>query len=324
MSKLVDQVRSLLDEAATVVVLSHIRPDGDAIGSMLALSLSLEARGKNVVPLLVDGVPERFRFLPGAERVVQAIPSELDILITVDCADIRRTGLPADYSRQPDINIDHHPTNTHFAMVNVVDPSASATSEMLYDLLAELSLPITVDVATNMITGLVTDTIGFRTDSVTPKVLRVAADLMDHGAKLHEVYFRGLEERSLVEARYWERGLSRLQLDDGVLWTSLTLEDRQSVGYAGKDDADLINLLSTIAGAKVALVFVEQPGGEIKVSWRSRDGVDVSTLAGQFGGGGHKPAAGAEIRGDLEQVQNRVLSETHDLIKQSALAMEKR
>ena len=323
MIKKVDQVRSLLDDASAVVVLSHIRPDGDAVGSMLALCISLEQRGKKVVPLLLDGVPKRFRFLPLAEGVTQAIPSEFDLLITVDCADMQRTGLPADYSRKPDINIDHHPTNTHFAKVNVVDPSAAATAEILYDLLAQLSLPVTVEVATNLITGLVTDTIGFRTDNVTPRVLRIAADLMDHGAQLHEVYFRGLEERTFVEARYWGRGLSKLHLDGGVLWTSLTLEDRESVGYVGNGDADLTNLLSTIGGAKVAVIFVEQPGGDIKVSWRSRDGLDISGVAKHFGGGGHKPAAGAEIEGDLEEVQRRVLSATHGLIK-STLGMEKR
>ncbi len=315
MSKQIDRVRALLDEATTVAIISHIRPDGDAVGSLLALSLSLKECGKKVTPLLLDGVPERFRFLPGAERVSQEVPSELDLLIAVDCGDMQRTGLPADYLRQPDVNVDHHPTNTHFAKINLVDPSASSTAEMLYDLLARLSLPVTVDVAANLLAGLVTDTIGFRTENVTPKVLRIAADLMERGAKLHEIYFHGLAERSLVEARYWGRGLSKLQFEAGILWTSLTLEDRQSAGYAGRDDADLTNLLSAVAGAKVAVIFVEQSEGEIKVSWRSREGLDVSCVASQFGGGGHEPAAGAMIQGDLEEVMPRVLSATQDLIQ---------
>jgi phosphoesterase RecJ-like protein len=313
-SQQIDRLRALLDEAENVVVLSHVRPDGDAVGSLLALALSLEERGKKVVPLLFDGVPARFQFLPGAGRITQEMPSELDLLITVDCGDLQRTGLSAEHNRQPDINIDHHPTNTHFAKINVVDSSASATAEIIYDLLASLSFPITKKVATNLMAGLVTDTIGFRTDSVTPKVLRMAAELMELGAKLNEIYFRGLAERSLVEVRYWEKGLAKIQFDAGVLWTSLTLEDRQSVGYAGRDDADLTNLLSAIAGAQVAVIFVEQPEGEIKISWRSRDGLDVSSVARQFGGGGHKLAAGAMIQGDLETVQLRVLSATKDLL----------
>jgi phosphoesterase RecJ-like protein len=195
-----------------------------------------------------------------------------------------------------------------------VDPSASATTEMLYDLFPILSLPITEDVATNLLTGLVTDTVGFRTDNVTPGVLRIAAALMEKGANLHEVYFRGLEERSLIEARYWQFGLAKLQFNEGILWTNLTLEDRKNAGYSGKGDADLINLLSTISEARVSIVFVEQKKDEIKVGWRSKDGLDVSSVARQFGGGGHMPAAGAIVQGDLEAVQLRVLSATHDLL----------
>jgi phosphoesterase RecJ-like protein len=313
-SKPVNQIRDLLKKTSTAVVLSHVRPDGDAVGSVLALTLSLEEDGKTVFPVLFDGVPQRFRFLPGADRISKVMPDSFDLLIAVDCADLRRTGLPADFPRQPDINIDHHPTNSQYARINLVNPSASATAEMLFDLLPTLSLPITEDVAANLLTGLVTDTIGFRTDNVTPKLLRNAAELMELGAELHEIYFRGLEERSLIEARYLQLGLARLQFDEGILWTSLTLEDRKATGYSGKGDADLINLLSSIAEARVAIVFVEQSKDQIKVSWRSKEELDVSGVAGQFGGGGHRAAAGANIQGDLEAVQLRVLSATHDLL----------
>jgi len=313
-SKPVDQIRSLLKDASTVVVLSHVRPDGDAVGSMLALTLGLEESGKKTTPVLTDGAPLRFRYLPGAERISRKLPDEYDLLIAVDCADLQRTGLPPDYPRKPDINIDHHPTNTDFAVINLVDPAAPATAEILHGLFPALSLPITEAVATNLLTGLVTDTIGFRTDNVTPKALRIAAELMERGAKLHEVYFRGLEERSLLEARYWQLGLAKLQFDGGILWTSLSLEDRKSVGYSGKGDADLINLLSTISEARVAIVFVEQTESEIKVSWRSKDGLDVSGVARQFGGGGHMPAAGATVHGELFTVQQQVLTATHDLL----------
>jgi phosphoesterase RecJ-like protein len=309
----VDQIRARLKGTSTAVVISHIRPDGDAVGSMLALVLGLEELGKKATPVLIDGAPQRFRFLPGAERISKSIPEEYDLLIAVDCADLHRTGLSPEHPRQPDINIDHHPTNTYFAQINLVDPSAAATAEMLYDLFPALSLPITKNIAMNLLTGLVTDTVGFRTDNVTPKVLRTAADLMQQGVTLHEVYFRGLEERSLVEARYWQLGLEKLQFDDGILWTSLSLEDRKRVSYSGRGDADLINLLSTITEARVVIVFVEQSKAEIKVSWRSKGGLDVSSVARQFGGGGHKPAAGASVQGDLEGVQQLVLSATRRL-----------
>jgi phosphoesterase RecJ-like protein len=304
-----------VDGAKTVTIIAHLRPDGDAVGSLLGLTLSLEASGKNVMPVLADGIPPRFQFLPGADRVRNTIPNEMDLLITLDCADLERAGLSEKHPRQPDINIDHHPTNTRFAKFNLVDPSASATAEILYDLSGPLCLPINTDVATNLITGLITDTIGFRTENVTPKVLRVAADLMEFGADLHDAYYRGMVDRSYLEARFWGLGLSRLQMDAGVLWTSLTLEDSRSIGYGGKGDADLIDLLSTITDVQVAIVFVEQSRGKVKVSWRSRKGTDVSRLAEKFGGGGHEPAAGAMIDGDLEEVQVRVLAATRELLE---------
>jgi phosphoesterase RecJ-like protein len=319
----IEEARALLDSANDIVSIAHVRPDGDAVGSLLALTLSLEACGKHVVPVLEDGAPSRFQFLPGVDRIQRKIPSEADLLITLDCADLERAGLSEKDPQQPDINIDHHPTNSRYAKINLVDPAASATAEILFDLAKPLSLPITKDVATNLITGLITDTIGFRTQNVTPKVFRVAAELMEMGADFHEAYHRGLVDRSYLEARYWGQGLSRLQLDGGILWTSLTLEDGRSIGYRGKGDADLIDLLSTIKGAQIAIIFVEQRRGKVKVSWRSHNGMDVSRLAESFGGGGHEPAAGAMIEGELDAVQLRVLSATRELLE-TIPAMERK
>ena len=181
-----------------------------------------------------------------------------------------------------------------------------------------LGLEIDSYIATNLLAGLVTDTIGFRTTNVTPKVLQVVARLIELGAPLAEIYELALNRRSFIAARYWGRGLSRLEQEDGLVWTSLTLEDRQHVGYSGKDDADLINLLSTIDGAEVTVIFVEQPGGTVKVSWRSRAGLNIATLAEAFGGGGHHQAAGAMIDGDLEEVSKRVISATRAIFESNS------
>jgi phosphoesterase RecJ-like protein len=294
----------------------HHRPDGDAIGSLLAFTLGLEHTKKKVTPVLVDGVPKRFRFLPGWERVQQKLPEALPLLVTIDCSDLERVGIsPELIGKTPDVNIDHHPTNTQFGKVNLVDPELSATAELLYHFAADLDLDITPAVATNLLTGILADTIGFRTSSVTPKTMRVAADLIEQGAPLPEIYDRALNRRSLVSARYWARGLSRLQQEDGLVWTSLTFDDRQLVGYPGADDADLINLITTIEGAQVAVLFVEQTGGKVKVSWRSLDDTDVARLAQSFGGGGHEPAAGAMVPGTLEEVQDIILSATRVWIR---------
>ncbi len=292
-------------------VVSHIRPDGDAVGSLLAVSESLRAAGRAVTAVLNGGVPGSLKFLPGAELVQNALPTECDLLICVDCSDLDRTGFePGQLPRPVDVNIDHHPTNTKFGAFNLVEPEAAATTQILYTWLPAVDLPLTPGVIASLMTGLVTDTIGFRTSSVTPACLRAAAGLLEAGAPLSEIYEHTLTSTSFAAARYWGAGLSRLSRQDGLVWASLTLDDRRQVGYSGSDDADLVNVLTTIEDAQVVVVFVEQPGGQVKISWRSRPGLDVSKLAVQFGGGGHELAAGAQVDGGLDQAQARVLEAT--------------
>jgi phosphoesterase RecJ-like protein len=306
----------MLNQAESITIVGHQRPDGDAIGSLLALTCSLHNSNKRIHPVLVDGIPNRFRFLPGAEKVEKTLPEDSDLLVVVDCSDLERMGFSEDgLPRKPDINIDHHPTNTHFAVINLVDPNAAATAEMIFVLAPQLGLALDVDVATNLLAGIVTDTIGFRTPNVTSKVLEVAARLIELGAPLARIYEQALNLRSLVAARYWGSGLSRLEHEDGLAWATLSLEDRKLVGYPGKDDADLINLLTTIEGMEVVLVFVEQNDGQVKISLRSKGKVNVADLAVSFGGGGHDQAAGAIISGGLEEVKNTVLGEVREALK---------
>ena len=308
MSSEVLAARQLLDGATQIAVIAHERPDGDAIGSMLALCLSLRERGKRAHPVLAGGLPGRYAFLPGADDVQREMPAGETLVVTVDAADLNRIGFPE--VRQVDINFDHHPSNTRYAVVNLVDPEAPATTSLLYRLAPELGLPITPAVAANLLTGLITDTIGFRTPNVTPDTLRLAAALIEAGANLERAYRKGLIERSFLAVRYWGQGLSRLERQGELVWTSLSLADRKSVGYPGPDDADLVELLTTIQETQVAVVFVEQSENQVKVSWRGRPGVDVGRIAAQFKGGGHTLAAGATIRGGLQPVIDQVLAAT--------------
>jgi phosphoesterase RecJ-like protein len=304
----VQKARRRLAAAQHVAVVSHERPDGDAVGSLLAVTLALRALGKRVDAILPDGLPARFRFLPGAATVRRDLTSGVDLLLTVDCSTFDRLGLPPDL--RPAINIDHHPTNTCFADVNLIEPQASATAEVIYDLAPRLGMTVNAEVATNLLAGIVTDTIGFRTASTTPHVLQVAAELMERGAGLTEVYEKALNLHNLAALRYWSHGLGRLECLDGLVWCALTLEDRRSADYRGNDDADLINLLGTIEGARIALIFVEQAGGRTKISWRSRPGINVARVAELFGGGGHDLAAGAMVSGEHDAILQAVLTAT--------------
>jgi len=191
-----------------------------------------------------------------------------------------------------------------------VDEDAVATCAMLAELLPELGYSIPTHVAKTLVTGILTDSQGFKTLNTTAKALRLTADLMEKGAELSQVYYQALVNRSLEATRYWGAGLSRLQSEDGISWTSLTLQDRKNTGYHGHDDADLVNLLSAIEGTRVAVIFIEQSREQVKVSWRGIRGVNVAEMAAQFGGGGHVAAAGAMIAGTMEDVISNVIETT--------------
>ncbi|NPA93157.1 MAG: hypothetical protein GXO56_05710 [Chloroflexi bacterium] len=306
-----------LRAAKTVSIVSHQRPDGDAVGSALGLALALEAAGKTVTVALADGVPSSFQHLAGADRVVRQGDPHADCKVMVDCGDITRGGSAWLPDWPIDINIDHHKTNTHFAAVNIVVPDAVATAAMLAELIPQWGFEITPESASALLTGMLTDTIGFRTSNMTSHALRLAADLVDKGAPLSELYFKALVERSFEALRYWGQGLSRIRREDGLVWTSLTLEDRKISGYNGNDDADLVGYLVTVRGAAIGVIFVEQPDGTVKVSWRARPGWDVSQIAVRFGGGGHAPAAGATVPGSLDEVQSAVLTATRELLTET-------
>ncbi|GAB4531158.1 MAG: bifunctional oligoribonuclease/PAP phosphatase NrnA [Anaerolineales bacterium] len=299
-------------QAENILLVSHIRPDGDAIGSLLGLGWALEGAGKRVQMVVSDGVPKALAFLPGSSRVQKAVSAPYDLSIVLDCSELSRSGNALTEERRPDINIDHHPTNDSFAKINLVRPDAVATAEILASSLPALGLPMPPESASALMTGLLTDTLGLRTPNMHPEVLRLAASLMEHGANLPELYFQAMVQRDFLAARLWGDGLSRLQRAGRVVWTSLTLEDKARIQYPGRDDADLINVLSSISDADIAVIFVEQNTDKVKISWRSRDGIDISQLAVSFGGGGHKNAAGAEVDGSLHEVETRVIEATQE------------
>ncbi len=311
------EAKQILQNAQHILVTSHIRPDGDAIGSLIALGLALQNADKTVQMVMEDGVPKSFRHLKGSELVKKKAIGEVDAIVVVDCSDLERTGKVLQNYPAPDINIDHHFTNLNFARVNLVDIKAAATTEMLAKIIPTIGLEISKPIAEALLTGLITDTIGFRTTSMRSNSLRTAADLMDFGTDLPDLYQKALHSRSFEAARYWGAGLTTIEHDNRMIWATLDLDARESANYPGNDDADLVNILTTINNIDIAVIFIEQPKDRVKVSWRARSGFDVSKVAMQFGGGGHKPAAGATIEGNLLDVQAEVLRETKKLLNGS-------
>jgi len=308
-------VKSRLEAGQSILIVSHVRPDGDAIGSLLGLGLALQNAGKHVQMVLADGVSSSFRHLEGADQIKTGFEPGFDTFITVDCADYKRTGRIFADLRLPDINIDHHITNEKFGELNLIEGEEVATSAILTRHLPSWGYPITTPMAAALLTGIITDTLGFRTSNVTPEAMRQVATLMESGVDMPELYMRGLVRRSYAAARYWARGLSSLERKDGIVYGTLNLEDRKGVGYSGSDDADLINVISAIDGFKVAMIFVEQPKDHVKISWRALEpGVDVSAVAVRFGGGGHAAAAGADVAGSLDDVKKAVIKSTKEML----------
>jgi bifunctional oligoribonuclease and PAP phosphatase NrnA len=316
MNHLQKQIRARIQASQRVLVTSHIRPDGDAIGSSLALTLALLDAGKEVQVVLADGLPPSFGHLPGSEMIKTRAEGDFDLIISVDCSDMKRIGNVLAAYRPPDIVIDHHPTNGAFGSLNLIEPEAVATASVLAGHMQEWGLVFTAPIAANLVTGFITDTLGFRTSNTTSKALRQVADLLDLGVDMSSLYFLSLVRRTFPAAKYWGTGLAGLQYSDGILWTTLTVADRKASSYLGNDDADLINIVSSIEGADIAIIFVEQDENTTKVSWRGlKPNIDVSQIACRFGGGGHKAASGAEISGRLDDVRQRVLVETRTFHK---------
>lgn len=314
-NQLTGEIKNRLDAAKKILIVSHVRPDGDAIGSLLGLGLALRDAGKSVQMILADGVPSSFKYLEGSELIKKEPKGDHDIFITVDCADFKRTGKAFENFGQPDINIDHHKTNEKFGKLNLIEAEEVATAAILTTHLPAWGLQITKPIAAALLTGIITDTLGFRTSNITPNALRQSAALMETGVDMPEIYMRALVTKSFPAARYWGAGLSSLQSKNNIVWGTLTIADRKAAGYGGNDDADLINMISAIDGNKVGMVFVEQSDNHVKISWRALEaGVDVSQVAKHFKGGGHAAAAGADIEGGLSEVQKEVLNKTREIL----------
>lgn len=310
-----EAIKARLAIADKVLIASHVRPDGDAIGALIGMGLALKDAGKTVQMVLADGVSSSFRHLEGADLVKTKVAGAFDTFITLDCADFKRTGKPFESLGQPDINIDHHITNEMFGKLNLIEGQEVATSAILTNHLPVWGYHVTKPIAAALLTGIITDTLGFRTSNITPEAMQQVARLMETGVDMPELYMRGLVRRSYQATRYWGTGLSRLDYKGSLVWCTLTLEDRKAAGYSGNDDADLINIISAIDGFKVGMIFVEQHDNRVKISWRALEpGIDVSRVALRFGGGGHAAAAGADVNGKLEEVRQAVLTATQEML----------
>jgi phosphoesterase RecJ-like protein len=305
----------LISKADKLLVVTHVSPDGDAIGSLLATGRILSFLGKPDVTLACDdGVPLNLTFLPRAASVVQSVAAPFDLVISVDCSDERRGGeayraaVLLQDGRPPVINIDHHVTNTDFGDINLVLPDTVSTTEVLVRLMKLWGVELETETAVSLLTGLVTDTLCFRTANVTPQVMTIAGDLMEAGAELAHITSRTVNRKSFDAIRYWSTLLKTVELDDGIVSVYVSGDDRRAAGYRVDGDASIVSFLITAWEANMAVSFVEGDDGRVEVSLRAKPGFDVSGLALELGGGGHPTASGCTVDGPLEQVVGQVVA----------------
>ncbi|MGQ9630166.1 MAG: DHH family phosphoesterase [bacterium] len=312
---MVGDLADIVRSHESFVVTTHYKPDGDAIGSELALYNFLSQLGKRVV-VVSDPIPQVYRFLPGSGSVE---PSPLpehrryDVLIAVDCEEVKRLKARDLVGVLPiSVNIDHHPQNEGFGSHNFVNPQASASAEVIYNLIKDGGFEITYDVALCLYTATVADTGCFRYPRVTERTHLMAAELLDCGISPLFISKNLFESRSLSVIKLMGLALNTMETsDDGqVCWLYVTKKMFDATGTREEDTEGFVNYAESIEGVKVALFFRELGDGRIRVSFRSDEGVDVEEIARKFGGGGHKNASGCTLEGDIYKVMGEIIEET--------------
>lgn len=299
------------------VVISHFRPDGDAIGSTLALGLALQSMGKKVQLWNQDPCPARYAFLQGSDLlqpIPPALPQEVDCFICVDTGDIKRIGNAGMelFAEAPfTVNIDHHQTNTRYAKLNVVKGGEAACGCMIAELISALGIPLTKPVAEALYAAISTDTGSFQYNSTTPQVMRTAAQLIEAGVDVGDINRRIWQESPLTVFTMQREVLNNMVLEQGGTLShySMPAGKKAELGVGMEDCKDLVDYIRVWEGVRAAVIFEDMEDGLIRVSLRSKDpAIDVSAIAAEHGGGGHAMASGIRMRGSLEECREKVLN----------------
>jgi phosphoesterase RecJ-like protein len=316
------EIAEVLRSRQRFVLVSHLRPDGDALGSQLALGLSLRALGKDVTLWNEDGMLDKLRFLPGSELVSQppAAAEDFEVLVALDTAVYNRLGTPLKSIGRVDltINIDHHVSNDSYGDLAHVEPTAPATGQILYELLASQEMPMNRDIAINLFAAISTDTGSFQYPQTTARTYEIGAALIKAGVPVGELSRELYESYPFRRLELLRELLNTLKLTakNQVASFCLSMEKAAAIGALPEDNEGLIDHLRAIDTVMVAAFFEELPDGLIRISLRSKDArYDVSSICGLYGGGGHRLAAGARIRGTLAEVETRVLKDIAERMK---------
>lgn len=317
MAGIFKDIIDVIGKSRRLLVVTHVNPEGDAMGSLFGMTLALRKAGKEAVCYMEEPVPEPFGFLPGSETAVHALENEapFDATIAVDCGELDRlgAGFVAFKDRGVLINLDHHISNDNFGDLNVVLPEHSSAGEVVYDLLTEAGMEVGLDVATNLYVAILTDTGCFRYSSATAESFEKAAALVRLGIKPQEISTLVFESNPVRKYKLLAMVLATLDADAGgvggrVATVYMTDKMLEETGSSRSDADGFVNYTRSIKGVEVGVMLREAGPGKVKVSLRSKPPVDVAAVAGEFGGGGHVNAAGCTVDGTIEEAMEKVLS----------------
>jgi len=316
----IDAIRDAILERQRFLITSHARPDGDSIGSQLALAYALDALGKEVRLVNADPAPLHYMEFPGLDRIeiARAVErSDAEAVIVMESGDLKRTGVDGLEGRFA-INIDHHQGNTFYGSLNWVDESAAACGEMVFDLIEALGVPLTIEIATHVYLAILTDTGSFHYSNITPKTFDISARLVSAGVNPAAMARRVFDQNSFGKLRLIGALLAEMELLAGGRLAVMHLDDglMNATGTTYNDTEGLINLPLTAREIQAVVFFKLGADGDIHVSMRSKYDVDVRTIAARHGGGGHKNAAGFKVKGPLAGVRGGILQELDAAIAQ--------
>ena len=313
-----DNILEEIKKANSIVIVTHESPDGDAIGSSLAMELALRSIGKKS-DIIIPEYPRTFNFLPNAKNVKDKSDlKKYDLAISLDCTDLRRiNGKEYFEEAKRTIVIDHHGTNSMYGDINFVNPVAPACCEILVGMFTYFNIDINQEIGTCILTGIITDTGGFKYQSVTAETFEFTAELLRKGVNVSEIYQTALETRTMANFQLLKKTLNRMEiLEDGkVTFTYITNQDETEVNAEPGYHEDLVEIDRDIEGVEISILLTQKDNEDkYKVSMRSRNYVNVSDICYIFGGGGHPKAAGCLIQGTVEQIKEKLLREIRKVI----------
>lgn len=320
--KILSDIADELIKHNSFFIAGHIKPDGDTIGSSIALASLLKRMGKQACLYSKEQIPDYLRFLPGTKniKITDKVHKKFDCAIILECTNLERMGSIIDYGQASSfINIDHHATSTNFGRINYIDPSASSSAEQVFFLFSHMGVKLSLAEAQGLYVGLVTDTGKFQHSNTTPRAMRMAASLIEAGVKPYKIYDNLFATKTPASLMLLGLSLSTLHIADSgrTAYLEITRSMYKKAGAGVMDSEDIINHTMMMPNVLVGMLFreIEEERNVIKVSFRSRNGYDVNKLARFFGGGGHKSAAGCTINGTLKSVENHILKHVANTLK---------